>query len=99
MMSSASLMVMAAFAAYLVGVLLLGVWSHRLVARGDFVKNYFVGGRQLGPWVLAFSVATTAISGGTFAGFPSLIYSKGWVLALWIAGYMVVPLTAMILLG
>jgi hypothetical protein len=49
--------------------------------------------------VLAFSVATTAISGGTFAGFPSLIYSKGWVLALWIAGYMVVPLTAMILLG
>ena len=52
-----------------------------------------------GPWVLAFTVAGTAISGGTFMGFPALIYSKGWIMALWISSYMVVPLTALVLLG
>jgi SSS family transporter len=98
-LSSESVMVLIAFAGYLVGVMLLGVWSHRRVKKGNFVKNYFVGGRQLGAWVLALSVAGTAISGGSFTGFPSLIYSNGWVMALWIASYMVVPLTAMALLG
>src|SRR5262245_18591250 len=32
-------------------------------------------------------------------GFPSLIYSNGWVMALWICSYMVVPLMTMALLG
>src|SRR5262245_31866909 len=32
-------------------------------------------------------------------GFPSLIYTNGWVMALWICSYMVVPLTTMALLG
>ena len=41
----------------------------------------------------------TAISGGSFTGFPALIYTYGWVLALWIASYMVVPMTAMVWLG
>ena len=36
--------------------------------KGNFVKYYYVGGRQLGAWVLALSVAGTAISGGTFTG-------------------------------
>jgi sodium/pantothenate symporter len=98
-MSNESWMVLIAFAGYLVGVMMLGIWSHRLVKKGNFVKNYFVGGRQLGAWVLALSVAGTAISGGSFTGFPSLIYTNGWVMALWIASYMVVPLTAMALLG
>lgn len=98
-MTSESLMVLIAFAGYLIGVMLLGIWSHRLVKKGNFVKNYFVGGRQLGAWVLALSVAGTAISGGSFTGFPSLIYTNGWVMALWIASYMVVPLTAMAMLG
>jgi sodium/pantothenate symporter len=98
-LSSESVMILVAFAGYLVGVMVLGVWSHRLVKKGNFVKNYFVGGRQLGAWVLALSVAGTAISGGSFTGFPALIYTNGWVMALWIASYMVVPLTAMALMG
>ncbi|MBI2478313.1 MAG: sodium:solute symporter, partial [Planctomycetia bacterium] len=32
-------------------------------------------------------------SGGTFMGYPSLIYTHGWIVGLWIASYMVVPLT------
>jgi SSS family solute:Na+ symporter/sodium/pantothenate symporter len=32
-------------------------------------------------------------------GFPSLVYSHGWAVALWIAAYMLVPLTGFTLLG
>ncbi len=96
---SQNLQVLIAFACYLLGVASLGLISHRFLKKGDFVKEYFIGNRGLGPWVLAFTVAGTAISGGTFMGFPALIYSKGWIMALWISSYMVVPLTALILLG
>ncbi len=94
-----NLQVLVAFACYLLGVASLGLISHRFLKKGDFVKEYFIGNRGLGPWVLAFTVAGTAISGGTFMGFPALIYSKGWIMALWISSYMVVPLTALILMG
>jgi len=94
-----SYLVLVAFGCYLLGVASLGIVSHRFLKKGDFVKEYFIGNRGLGPWVLAFTVAGTAISGGTFMGFPSLIYSKGWIMALWIASYMVVPLTALALMG
>jgi sodium/pantothenate symporter len=94
-----NLQVLVAFGCYLLGVVSLGLISHRYLKKGDFVKEYFIGNRGLGPWVLAFTVAGTAISGGTFMGFPALIYSKGWIMALWISSYMVVPLTALILMG
>lgn len=98
-LSSESRQVLIAFGCYLVGVLALGFFSHRYLRRGSFVSEYFLGNRGLGPWVLALTVAATAVSGGTFMGFPSLIYTNGWVMALWIASYMVVPLTTMALMG
>src|SRR5579884_2293833 len=98
-LSSESWQVLFAFGCYLVGVAALGVISHRYLSRGSFVKEYFLGNRGLGPWVLALTVAATAISGGTFMGFPSLIYTNGWVMALWICSYMVVPLMSMALMG
>lgn len=98
-LTTESWLVLTAFAGYLLGVIFLGIWSHRLVKKGNFVKNYFVGGRKLGAGFSRLSVAGTAISGGTFTGFPALIYTNGWVMALWIASYMVVPLTAMALMG
>ncbi|HYT93791.1 MAG TPA: hypothetical protein VEL76_34040, partial [Gemmataceae bacterium] len=98
-LSAESAQVMVAFALYLVGVAALGVFAHRYMTRGSFVKEYFLGNRGLGPWVLALTVAATAISGGSFMGFPSFVYSKGWVMALWICSYMVVPLTGMVWLG
>src|SRR4029453_1636103 len=88
-----------AFVAYLIGAAALGWFAHRLLSGGSFVKEYFLGNRKLGAWVLAISFAATAISGGTFMGFPALIYTNGWVLALWIAGYMAVPLVTMAILG
>jgi SSS family transporter len=91
--------VLVAFAGYLVGVMTLGIVAHRYLKRGSFVKEYFLGNRGLGPWVLALTIAATAVSGGTFMGFPSLIYTNGWIMALWIASYMVVPITTMALMG
>lgn len=98
-LSAESWQVLVAFACYLVGVAALGIFAHRYLTRGSFVKEYFLGNRGLGPWVLALTVAATAISGGTFMGFPSLIYTNGWIMALWICSYMVVPLTTMALMG
>ena len=62
-----------------------------------FLKSYFLGNRSLG----AFAVALTAavMSGGTFMGFPSLVYKFGWVVGLWICSYMVIPVTVLGVLG
>src|SRR4051812_32558014 len=75
----------------------LGVVANFAQRKGSFLEKYFLGGRSLG----AFSVALTAavMSGGTFVGFPSMVYSFGWVVALWIASYMVAPLTVLGILG
>ncbi len=65
--------------------------------QSGFLKSYFLGNRSLG----AFAVALTAavMSGGTFLGFPSLVYKYGWVVGLWICSYMVVPVTVLGVLG
>ncbi|MED5471496.1 MAG: sodium:solute symporter, partial [Verrucomicrobiota bacterium] len=65
----------------------------------SFVNEYFLGGRALGLWAFALTFATTNASGGSFIGFPAKIYTHGWVLALWIAGYMTVPFIAIGVLG
>ena len=41
------------------------------------------------------ALTAAVMSGGTFVGFPSLVYSFGWVVGLWIASYMVAPLTVL----
>jgi len=87
------------FAIYLLGVFLLAWLSSRVRQRREFIGEYFLGSRNLGLWAFALTFAATSASGGSFMGFPSLIYTHGWVLALWIASYMLVPLVGMGLLG
>src|ERR1044071_9895987 len=67
----------------------LGTIAQRVVERGNFMKSYFLGNRGLGSWTLALTA--TVQSGGTFMGFPSLVYTHGWIVALWIGGYTGVP--------
>ncbi len=88
-----------AFLLYTIAVLLLAVFSHRLLKKKAFLKEYFLGSRGLGLWALAMSYAATSSSGGSFTGFPSFIYQHGWIMALWIASYMVVPVCCMGILG
>jgi Na+/pantothenate symporter len=61
----------------------------------SFMNEYFLGSRNLGMWAFALTYAATSASGGSFMGFPAKIYTYGWVMALWIGGYIVVPLVAM----
>lgn len=87
------------FVAYIACIFVLAAFSHRLLSKKSFLGEYFLGSRSLGSWTLAFTFAATAASGGSFTGFPSLIYSYGWVLAFWIASYMVAGVCSMGILG
>ncbi len=87
------------FLLYIGATFLLAAFAARSAKSKAFVGEYFLGSRNLGLWAFALTFAATSASGGTFVGFPALIYSHGWVLALWIAGYMLVPLVGMGLLG
>jgi Na+/pantothenate symporter len=87
------------FAIYLAVVFVLAWLSGQVLKKRKFVNEYFLGSRNLGMWAFALTFAATNASGGSFMGFPSLIYTHGWVLALWIASYMIVPLVTMGLLA
>lgn len=87
------------FLVYMAGVFLLAWFSSRYRQDKKFISEYFLGSRNLGLWAFALTFAATNASGGSFMGFPSLIYTHGWVLALWIASYMVVPLVTIGLLA
>ena len=76
---------------------LIGVVAQRAVSRGSFLKGFFLGNRGLGVWAMALTA--TVQSGGTFMGVPSLIYSHGYVVALWIGSYMLVPLMGFAVVG
>jgi SSS family solute:Na+ symporter/sodium/pantothenate symporter len=91
---AASPQTLVAFGAYMAGVFLLGGLAHHLLKRGAFLKEYFLGDRKLNAWVLSLTYVATSVSAGSFVGFPSLIYKHGWVLALWIGGYMMAGLTS-----
>jgi len=87
------------FTIYLMVVFVLAWLAGRVMAKREFVNEYFLGSRNLGTWAFALTFAATAASGGSFMGFPSLIYTHGWVLAFWIASYMVVPIVTLALLA
>src|SRR5437867_2364094 len=75
----------------------LGTIAQKVVERSQFIQGYFQGNRGLGAWTIALTA--TVQSGGTFMGFPSLVYTYGWIVALWIGSYMVVPLTGFGVIG
>lgn len=87
------------FALYTLIVFVIAGLSNRMLQKKSFLSEYFLGSRGLGMWAFALTFAATSASGGTFTGFPSKIYSHGWILALWIGSYMVFPVTTMVLLG
>ena len=75
----------------------IGMLANKAMQSGTFMKGFFLGNRGLGAWALALTA--TVQSGGTFMGFPSLVYTHGWTVALWICSYMVVPITGFGVLG
>ena len=66
---------LAALAVFLVGSLAVGAYAERRMREGSFLQSYFLGNRGLGAWALALTA--TVQSGGTFMGYPALVYSYG----------------------
>jgi Na+/pantothenate symporter len=87
------------FLIYTVAVFGIAALSNQLLKSKSFMSEYFLGSRGLGVWAFALTFAATSSSGGSFTGFPAKIYTHGWVLALWIGSYMVVPICTMGLIG
>ena len=75
----------------------LGTLAQKAMEKKEFLKGFFLGNRGLGAWALALTA--TVQSGGTFMGFPALVYSHGWIVLLWIGSYMVVPLMGFAVVG
>lgn len=86
-----------ALVVFIIASVWLGTAAQRVMARGSFLKGFFLGNRGLGAWAIALTA--TVQSGGTFMGFPSLVYTYGWIVALWIGSYMVVPITGFGIVG
>lgn len=66
---------------FIVGLLAYRYTKNR---KQGFKEEYFVGGRQLGPLLLTFTILASAASAGTFIGSPGVAYDIGfaWVLVL-----------------
>lgn len=87
------------FLIYSVVVFLIAIAADRFGRKNSFLGEFFLGSRSLGVWAFALTYAATSASGGSFLGFPSLVYTHGWSVGLWIGGYMIVPLVSMGLLA
>jgi sodium/pantothenate symporter len=88
---------LAALVVFIFASMWIGMLANKAMQSTTFTKGFFLGNRGLGAWALALTA--TVQSGGTFMGFPSLVYTHGWIVALWICGYMVVPITGFGVLG
>ena len=89
--------VMFALLLFIAASVWLGTLAQKAMEKKDFLKGFFLGNRGLGAWALALTA--TVQSGGTFMGFPALVYSHGWIVLLWIGSYMVVPLMGFAVVG
>ncbi len=87
------------FFGYMFGVFLIAIIAHRYQKGAEFEAEYYVGGRSFGTWVLAMSWVATLASGGSFLGYPSLVYSYGWSMAFWVSGSTVTALIGLGIVG
>jgi len=67
--------VLIGFIVYLVVVLAVGVWAYR---RNQNMDDFFLGGRKLGPWVVALSERASGESAWLLIGLPGLAYATGF---------------------
>lgn len=98
-LASASTAALVTFLVYTSAVFILAGLAHRVLSQRKFLSEYFLGSRGLGVIGFTLTYGATSASAGSFAGFPARIYTHGWVLALWIASYMIVPLCGLGLFG
>ena len=71
------------FIIYLVAMIGIGLYFF-FKSKGGNEKDYFLGGRQMGPWVSALSAGASDMSAWVLMGLPASIYAAGLGKA-WIA--------------
>ena len=64
------------FILYLLFMLCIGVYFF-VKGRGSGEKEYFLGGRKMGPWVSALSAGASDMSAWVLMGLPASIYAYG----------------------
>lgn len=80
---------------FLIGIFAIGLISSRRMSSGtNFLNDYFLGGRELGGFVLAMTMVATYGSASSFLGGPGTAYTVGfgWILlamAQVVTGYFV----------
>ncbi len=67
---------LAAFVLYFAAVLGIGIFFF-FKSKGKGDKDYFLGGRSMGPWVTALSAQASDMSGWLLMGFPGSILALG----------------------
>ena len=80
------------FILYLVFMIGIGIFFF-LRSKSDGEKGYFLGGRQMGPWVSALSAGASDMSAWVLMGLPASIYAAGlgqaWIAVGLFIGYTV----------
>ena len=71
------------FIVYLLFMIGIGLFFF-LRSKGAGEKEYFLGGRKMGPWVSALSAGASDMSAWVLMGLPTAIYAKG-LGQLWLA--------------
>ena len=77
----------AAFALYLGFMVIIGL---RYMKKNNSALDFFLGGRQTGPWMTALSAEASDMSGWLLMGLPGLAYLGGMKEAFWTAAGLVV---------
>ena len=75
-MTNNEIMMLIAFILYFVAVLAIGLWFF-MKSKSNGEKDYFLGGRSMGPFVTAMSAQASDMSGWLLMGFPGSILAFG----------------------
>lgn len=82
----------AVFVIYLIFMLSIGVYFF-IKSKNGGEKTYFLGGRQMGPWVTALSAGASDMSAWVLMGLPTSIYALGlgqvWISVGLAVGYTI----------
>lgn len=66
---------------YMASILVMGLWASRKVKNSE---DWFVGGREMGPWITALAHGSSSLGGGMYIAGPQYGWEAG-ASALWAA--------------
>lgn len=81
-----NIIISATFIGYLCFMLAIGVYAYKQTSTST---DYFLGGRNLGPWPAALSAGASDMSGWLLLGLPGYAYAAGYG-AIWLAGGLLI---------